>query len=617
MKLHNDTAPDYKPLLLMRNVSFPTYQLHAMAGGGATPPGDVLKIVVLETVAWLRQRFRAFELPPELDMPTPDDFSSLDLAQLRSFRLDMGYKLSVIWLPELWIWALQLTEPDLGARPGDQNQPRPPVPGRLFETNITYRAMDSGVECGFKTVVHEPQGTEVFCEVFRLAFIKNLARNPLVGLSQTWRLVDMAHRLDELPHIRRLSRWLRDPQRMMPAVIFAEHVPEQKPLPESNALRAMVDSTAPPTALFKTLPYPTTLPPAAPAASVPTMPMELSALARYRMSFAQFFLVAAPQRELFTATTGIAIERGETLVLEADALGGAVTRYPFGPTARDREKNRRALDFFIQNYPKGKAMDFGGCVFVPEARVLEFDALRGAHKSLDALIDGFGTREEAIRTEHQRALLVEQSNAKKQEDRLQKEIEALERDKKGLLDQLARKQAEHQAVLGRLEAHLSRQDTLKARPQRPEDVADWVEATLAGHLVFHERARREMQRVPAGKVELALLCDALEYLAHPYRDALLGDITQAERDLRCAEIYNRPFVVVPTKSTSMEIYRSNYVIKYHLGYKGKPVESLLDLHLKVGTGSENLLRIYFLYDKGNKLVVVGSLPEHLKIKSFK
>lgn len=39
---------------------------------------------------------------------------------------------------------------------------------------------------------------------------------------------------------------------------------------------------------------------------------------------------------------------------------------------------------------------------------------------------------------------------------------------------------------------------------------------------------------------------------------------------------------------------------------------MLDLHLKVGNDSENLLRIYFLYDKEKKLIVVGSLPKHLK-----
>ena len=46
------------------------------------------------------------------------------------------------------------------------------------------------------------------------------------------------------------------------------------------------------------------------------------------------------------------------------------------------------------------------------------------------------------------------------------------------------------------------------------------------------------------------------------------------------------------------------------------METVLDLHLKVGNSPGNLLRIYFLYDDVRNLVVVGSLPKHLKIKSY-
>ena len=65
------------------------------------------------------------------------------------------------------------------------------------------------------------------------------------------------------------------------------------------------------------------------------------------------------------------------------------------------------------------------------------------------------------------------------------------------------------------------------------------------------------------------------------------------------------------------MYPAEYKIKYFEGYKGKPVESLLDYHLKVGNDAENLLRIYFLFDETKKLIVVGSLPEHLKTSSYK
>lgn len=56
--------PEYQPLLLLPNVSYPAYQLYAEAGRGKTPGDTVLTIAVLETMQWLRQRFRAFDIPP-------------------------------------------------------------------------------------------------------------------------------------------------------------------------------------------------------------------------------------------------------------------------------------------------------------------------------------------------------------------------------------------------------------------------------------------------------------------------------------------------------------------------------------------------------------------------
>jgi hypothetical protein len=46
-----------QPLPLLRNPTYPTYQLYAIAGLVKTPPEKVLAIVVLETLSWLRSRF--------------------------------------------------------------------------------------------------------------------------------------------------------------------------------------------------------------------------------------------------------------------------------------------------------------------------------------------------------------------------------------------------------------------------------------------------------------------------------------------------------------------------------------------------------------------------------
>ena len=85
---------------------------------------------------------------------------------------------------------------------------------------------------------------------------------------------------------------------------------------------------------------------------------------------------------------------------------------------------------------------------------------------------------------------------------------------------------------------------------------------------------------------------------------------------RCMQKYGRPFDVVPVSEATRQMYAAEYKIKYYIGYKGKPIESLLDYHLRVGKDNAGLLRIYFLYDKEKKLIVVGALPRHLRTVSY-
>lgn len=68
---------------------------------------------------------------------------------------------------------------------------------------------------------------------------------------------------------------------------------------------------------------------------------------------------------------------------------------------------------------------------------------------------------------------------------------------------------------------------------------------------------------------------------------------------------------------SIKAYPRDYKIKYGKGYTGKPKDVLLDMHLRVGISRENLIRIYFYIDRENELLVIGSLPYHLKTSSDK
>ena len=81
---------------------------------------------------------------------------------------------------------------------------------------------------------------------------------------------------------------------------------------------------------------------------------------------------------------------------------------------------------------------------------------------------------------------------------------------------------------------------------------------------------------------------------------------------RCSEKYGRPFDVSPVGQATIEFTPSEYRIKYFRNVQGKEQDSDLNYHLRVGNDSENLLRIYFLHDDEQRVIVVGSLPDHLR-----
>lgn len=70
------------------------------------------------------------------------------------------------------------------------------------------------------------------------------------------------------------------------------------------------------------------------------------------------------------------------------------------------------------------------------------------------------------------------------------------------------------------------------------------------------------------------------------------------------------FCHYPQSDHTIKTY-SDYKIKYFDGHTGRKTESALDFHLKCGVDSEHLIRIYYLHDDNKKLIVIGSMPEHL------
>ena len=86
----NASETVHTPVRLLKNLRYPTYQLFAVTRSKKAPE-TVLIIAVLQTMQWLRERFRDFEIPAEIDMPDASDYERVSLDDLKSFHIYNGY----------------------------------------------------------------------------------------------------------------------------------------------------------------------------------------------------------------------------------------------------------------------------------------------------------------------------------------------------------------------------------------------------------------------------------------------------------------------------------------------------------------------------------------------
>lgn len=604
--------PSNQPVLLMKNVRYPTYQLHGTAGQGKDPE-TVLKIVVLQTMDWLRQRFREHDLPGELNLPDASHFESVDFEQFKSFHLNLGYKLDVIWLEEARLWAMQLTEPDLGPSPGEKELDRAPVPGRLFETNISFQIVQNAVRFGVQTIVSDPEGTKDPCEVFRLAIIKQLVRNPNVRLTQTWTLQEKPYALKEVSEIKAFKKKQRDSIRTMPIIVFAEYAaePEKKPQPAIGAMLPPIDLSAKRPLGMSTLPSLLDKPPAVNETEPKNHEQreKIENLAASGIGFAHLFILSAERIDEFKKQTGINLKSGGAVIIHPDSL-----RLPdkiYSPKEVAAEGFYKELKAMVKTYPKKKMLDFSFINFVHEARALELAEISNKFTTKEEVIAAYEEKLENIKDEYENKLLDSERRLKKEADSSWKSLDGMrERN-----DDLAEELRVLKGLNSRLEIELKkmkiRRDSFTARPKKLSDVCDWGERFFSEQILFHERAKKIMAKADANKNDLRDICDALEYLAIEYRSELTGEITKAERDSQCSEHYGRPFDVTPINNETIKEFPDEYTIDYR-GNSNTP----LNLHLRVGVDTQNLLRIYFFYDKEKKLIVIGSMPEHLSTRSY-
>lgn len=609
-------SSNYKVVQLLRNQIYPTYQLHAYMANKKTAPQDGLRLAALVTMQWLRLRL-GDHVPDEfLRLPEPSSYLEVDDNCLFSIHVNAGYVIDIVSLPEQGLWSMQITEPDLGSDPGKSDQVRQPVPGRIIETNVAYKIVSQGLECGFQTVISDPEGTESTAEVYRLAIIRQLIQHPDFGLKQILPFVQEEERLATVEQIKTCQELLNNNDAHLPLIVFTQ------------VLRTKEEPQMPQLADLGKMPFPSFKPalaipeqlkkPASPTISDP--PYDVHRFAKSGVTLCRVYVLEERMRERFNSEFNCKSGSGDIVVLEPRSFGAKVTVIPFKTSNLRQEETVTSLRSFVFQYPRNKQVPFGQLAFLSAARESLLRLTQESIAEAETLSDQWAQKVQLLESSWKTVLadkdsvnqaLQEQiSRQKAYQDRIEQEKDALRQandvEVKHLEDVISAKEEEISFLRRKL-----------GQPKNHDEIALWIEANFSDRLVMHQKAIDLLGEKSARSVSVELICDALDFLATDYWDRRYARISSDEMYTRCSQKYGRPFEVKPTGKTAIEFTPNEYKIKYFSDAQGETIDSDLDYHLGVGNDPENLLRIYFLHDDDRKRIVIGSLPHHLRAVTIK
>lgn len=592
---------------LLKNQLYPTYQLHAFMANKKTTPQDGLRLAALITMDWLWNRLG--ESAPEefKSLPAPSEYHTLTDECLFSTHMNSGFVIDIVSLPGSGIWTLQITEPDLGSDPGNPQQLRQAVPGRIIETNVGFKITGSELECGFQTVISDPEGTAQQAEVYRLAIVRQLLNHPDFGLKQITVLNQEVTQITSVSQLKALTTLWRSPDNQLPCVIFT-HIRKNTPPAELPPLPSAPLSYRP------ALPLPPkTLPSKAVTAAPPDY--DYPKFARSCTTFCRTYLLADDLLDRLNTTLKRSVNPGDILVLEPPMYGCAVFIVPYKSDERRRAELLAGLKREMMEYPRGKEIDYGQISFLSAAR--EGLLLSTREAILQSREASSHWAQELIRLENQWKAELQKKEAEtlaltEQLNRNKQYQARLEEEKTQIRTEADKEAQRLQAIIAQKDADIAYLKRKLCQPREHSGITAWAEEHFGGKLLIHPRAVAMLEDKSARTVSIELICDALDFLATDYWDRRYLRIPEDEMNSRCSKKYGRPFDVKPVGSTTIEFTPSQYKIKYFIGPQGKPVDSDLDAHLRVGNDPENLLRIYFLHDDEKQLIVIGSLPKHLR-----
>jgi hypothetical protein len=510
---------------------------------------------------------------------------SLPAAAMRgeSASMDLGaYRLDLVGIPDTGHWSMRLTHPDVAFKD------RPAVPGRSWMIDLALAKNSSWVHLAAQVRCMTPAGVYAPILHTRPRPIADLAR--AMQMYAPIKLTPDPLAVTREADLALLRNLLVDPKRELPVVVLTNpRDPDLKPW--------VVDPSALASKLLG-------------QAHVVLLPQDLT--------YAWSDTVTKPwgvyQGAIRIYKPGLNLETQSAFshpLATLDKILGTATKA--GQTPEDAFAERLVEDVgrILAEGPRKPSE----ALFVTEAQAKAAEIERqkvlaqfqtydegGRSASVQAQINIIKTEYEKELASLRQQLLDSQSQA----EWMLEEATKVETDR----DRLRGENESMRWQLAELREAVVTGTPVKAElPTTYEAMPEWVERNLAGRLVLHPRAKRELKDAKFEDVELvykSLLALANDY--QPMRMGLPGAKDRYERTLTELKLW---------ESGSIDPARAGaegkeYKVKWPHGDLRAP-EVFVDRHLRNGNSRDprHCLCVYFFYDKESSQVVVCSLPRHL------
>lgn len=601
--MENKGPDGTRSIPLVKSIRYESFQFHAISepNFGITVE-QLFLLEILHIYKWVINRCRETDLPDAFkNITSLDDFKNFTKEDIISFRHDIGYKLEVAYTDNKKTWAMQIVEPDRGPYPDKPELNRVVVPGRLFETNIGLKIIGNTVEIGTKTYVDEPIGTTAECGAFIQKFIKKFMIDKYITLKEdNIPISPKPLYIKSKDTLESLVKWLNNEKRQHLAVIYIE--PDEVAIEKDEIINNQDENQKEDTNIIS---------------DVENEKLNLLNLteeyinsfiylADFFKGYAFFFYIPKDKRQKFIEKTGYNLDKKNLVLIEANKyknekykkedLLSSISDY------RNNPEIKLAIDMKIEKSSEKREFDYKNIKYVPDIRNKTVSDLYDEIDKLEN--EKEKSKEENIRSQENFNKLLNNKDYKidtlvndiKEKDfEINKLKQILEEGKNVESVEISK----YKAQIRDLEQQVKDLKEKKKRPRQFSDINAWIKDSFSGKLILSHKAKSNIKK--ENRLDIDEICDALEYLALDYLDYKQGKFNIDELKKRCLKKYYRSFDITPIDDTE----KNSLYYTFIYGSKGK---ICCDEHLILN--KKDAARIYFIYIKEDKRIVIGNLPSH-------